>query len=183
MTGSTAWVEIARTGRTRGLRGELYAKSWNPPEQLLGYGSASFRRSDGSLIDDGREFRLLEARPYKDGLVLRIEGVESIEAAERFEHCDLVIRPERRPALGEGEYYLADLVGCAVIDRKSGRPIGTVAGWQEFGGPELLEVIPDGRGPEAVIWIPLVRTICVEIDPAGRRIVIDPPEGLLDLNE
>lgn len=183
MAAAPPWVVIAHTGKTRGLRGELYARSWNAPERLLGYGPVAFRRRDGSLLEEGRRVRILEARPYKDGLVLRLEGVESIEAAGAFEHCEIVAPAESRPALAEGEYYLADLVGCQVIHRDSGRVVGTVASWQEFGGPELLEVIPEGRGPEAVIWIPLVRNICVEIDPAGRRIVVDPPEGLLDLNE
>ena len=33
-----------------------------------------------------------------------------------------------------------------------------------------------------MFWIPFARSICVEIDPQGRRIVVDPPEGLLELN-
>jgi 16S rRNA processing protein RimM len=177
------WVVIARTGRTRGLRGELYARGWEGPERLLSFGQAAFRRPDGTFVDEGREFRILEAKPYKDGLVLRLEGVDSIEAAEPLEHCEMVAPAASRPPPPEGGFHFPDLVGCTVVEQGSGRVVGRVTGWQEFGGPELLEVVPEGRGPEAVIWIPLVRTICVEIDPANRRIVIDPPEGLLDLND
>lgn len=182
MPAPSEWVVIAQTGKTRGLHGELYARSWNPPERLLAYGDVAFRRR-GVLVDEGRRRRIVEARPYKDGLVLRLEGVSRIEQAQTFELCEVVAPAEARPPLAPGEYYLSDLVGCAVIDRPSGRLIGTVTGWQEFGGPDLLEVAPQGKGNEAVIWIPLVRDICVEINPHGRRIVIDPPEGLLDLNE
>jgi 16S rRNA processing protein RimM len=179
---ASEWVIIAQTGKTRGLDGELYARSWNPPERLLAYGEVAFRRS-GVFVDEGRRRRIVEARPYKDGLVLRLEGVSRIEEAQLFELCDIVAPAESRPPLGPGEYYLSDLVGCEVVDRPSGRLVGTVTGWQEFGGPDLLEVVPQGKGLDAVIWIPLVRDICVEINPLERRIVIDPPEGLLDLNE
>ena len=80
----------------------------------------------------------------------------------------------------EGEFYLADLVGCEVFDQRSGHKLGQVSGWQEFGGPQLLEVLADGETQP--FWIPFARSICVEIDPQGRRIVVDPPEGLLELN-
>lgn len=180
--GAPEWVVIAQTGKTRGLRGEIYARSWNAPERLLAYGEVAFRRG-GALVDKGRRRRIVEARPYKDGLVLRLEGVESIGEAEPFELCEIVAPAKSRPPLGPGEYYLADLVGCRVVERATGRVVGVVTGWQEFGGPELLEVVPEGGGPEAVIWIPLTPAICVEIDPAKGRIEIDPPEGLLDLNK
>ena len=182
MPGAPEWVVIARTGKARGLRGELYARTWNPPERLLAFGEAAFRRGE-EWVDGGRRRAIVEARPYKDGLILRLAGVSRIEEAQEFEHCDVMAPAANRPPLAEGEIYLPELVGCAVIERGSGRVVGEVTGWQEFGGPELLEVAPAGGNPEAVIWIPLVRTICVEIDPAGRRIVIEPPEGLLELNE
>lgn len=182
MPAASDWVIIAQTGKTRGLNGELRARSWNPPERLLAYAEVAFRRR-GEFVDGGRRRRIIEARPYKDGLVLRLEGVSRIEEAEPFQLCEVVAAAESRPPLGPGEFYLSGLAGCAVVDRHSGRLVGTVTGWQEFGGPDLLEVAPPGKGPEAVIWIPLVREICVEINPGERRIVIDPPEGLLDLNE
>lgn len=180
--GAPEWVVIAQTGKTRGLRGEIYARSWNSPERLRAYGEVAFRRG-GALVDEGRRRRILEARPYKGGLVLRLEGVEGIEQAEPFALCEIVAPAASRPRLGAGEFYLADLVGCRVFERATGREVGRVTGWQEFGGPELLEVAPEGKGPEAVIWIPLVRAICVAVDPANGRIEIDPPEGLLSLNE
>ena len=76
---------------------------------------------------------------------------------------------------------MSDLVGCRVEDARSGREIGRVTGWQEFDSPFVtLEVTP-GAGGQPLL-VPFVRAICVEVDPAGRRIRIDPPEGLLDLN-
>jgi 16S rRNA processing protein RimM len=126
---------------------------------------------------------VLAIRPHKGRLAFSFAGVDSIEAAEPFEQCEVVIPAGDRPALEEGEYYLSDLVGCEVIHRGTGLRFGTVTGWQQYGGPELLEVLADGARPGDAVWIPFAKAICVEIDPARRRIVVDPPEGLLELNQ
>jgi 16S rRNA processing protein RimM len=71
-------------------------------------------------------------------------------------------------------------LGCEITDHSTGRRIGAVTGWQEYGGPPLLEV-ENERGQE--ILIPFAKSICVKIDPAARRIEVDLPEGLVDLND
>ena len=64
---------------------------------------------------------------------------------------------------------------------RSGERVGTVADVLTAGASTLLSV---ERGPgRTEVMIPLSRSICVDIDPARKRIVIDPPDGLLDLNE
>lgn len=169
---------VARLGKTRGLHGELYGRSDSTPEQLCAYGTVKLRR-DGTFVGD--EWVVEEVRPYKDGLIFRFRGVGRIEDAEPLEHAEVMIPLSARPKLPDGEFYFSDLVGCEVFDRRTGRKAGTVTGWQEFGGPELLEVQPDGNG--GIVWIPMVREICVVIDTAAKRIEVDPPEGLLELNE
>jgi ribosomal 30S subunit maturation factor RimM len=67
------------------------------------------------------------------------------------------------------------LVGCNVVDHSTGESYGRVAEWQEAGGSGILE-LEDG------LLIPFVRSICVEIDPAAKRIAVELPEGLKDLN-
>jgi ribosomal 30S subunit maturation factor RimM len=62
-----------------------------------------------------------------------------------------------------------------VVDRRTGDRLGRVSGWEEGGGAGLLVVDED-------LLIPFVRAICVEIDPAARRIAVELPEGLKDLN-
>jgi ribosomal 30S subunit maturation factor RimM len=62
-----------------------------------------------------------------------------------------------------------------VIDRRTGESLGRVEGWEDSGGVGLLAV-------EGGLLVPFARSICVEIDPAVRRIVVELPEGLKDLN-
>jgi 16S rRNA processing protein RimM len=63
----------------------------------------------------------------------------------------------------------------------SGRDVGRVVDLWEVGESTLL-VVDSGPDRDEVL-IPFTRSICVAIEPQARRIVIDPPEGLLDLNE
>jgi 16S rRNA processing protein RimM len=112
---------------------------------------------------------------HKDALIFKFVGVDSISAAEPFEGADVCIPKEERVPLPEGEYYQSDLVGCQVLDAGTGRLIGVVADWQEYGGPPLLEVQGE-NGKE--ILIPFAKSICVKIEPESKRILVDLPEGL-----
>ena len=112
---------------------------------------------------------------HKDALIFKFAAVDSISAAEAFEGAEVCIPKEERAPLAEGEYYQSDLVGCQVLEAKTGRLIGVVTDWQEYGGPPLLEV--RGKSGKEVL-IPFVKAICTEIDPTGRRILVDLPEGL-----
>jgi 16S rRNA processing protein RimM len=127
----------------------------------------------------------LEAQPlevesvwrHRGALIVKFRGIDSISAAERLEGAEVRIPLEQRAPLAEGEYYQSDLVGCEVIDRRSGQLLGVVKALEEYGGPGLLVV----EGPRELM-IPFARAICPEIDVAGRRILVELPEGLADLS-
>lgn len=112
---------------------------------------------------------------HKESLVFKFAGVDSISAAEPLEGAEVCIPKEERAALPEGEFYQSDLIGCQVLDGKTGRLIGVVRDWQEYGGPPLLEVQGE-NGKE--ILIPFAKAICTAIQPDAKRIVVDLPEGL-----
>ena len=88
----------------------------------------------------------------------------------------MTVPEDERYRVAEDEYYLSDLVGCRVLDDGSGRPIGTVTGWSETGGPVLLEV-DEGR-----ISVPFARSMLKKVDLGGREIRVELPEGLEELN-
>jgi 16S rRNA processing protein RimM len=116
---------------------------------------------------------------HQGRLVIKLSGVDSIDAADRLRGYDLCVPRESRAPAAEGSYHLADLVGCRVEDKESAEVIGIVEGWQEAGGPVLLEV----RSPEgAELLIPFAASICLEVDPRAGRIAVRLPEGLRDLN-
>jgi 16S rRNA processing protein RimM len=105
--------------------------------------------------------------------------VDSIGQAELLAGCDIVVFDAALPGPAEGLYEVADLVGC-VVEPRQGPPWGVVKDVWESGGAAVLVVArPDG----GEVLIPLGAAVCPEIDVAAKRIVIDPPDGLWDLNE
>jgi 16S rRNA processing protein RimM len=159
-------VTIAQLIRPRGNKGELAAIPLSDnPERV--------RR----VFVNGREYAVENVWRHGDRIVFKFEGIDSISDAEPLAGADVSIPREDRAVLPEGEYYQTDLVGCSVITR-AGEAYGTVTGWQELGGPLLLEVRA-AAGKD--VLIPFAKAICVEIDVPGRRIVVDLPEGLDDL--
>src|SRR5438552_19090097 len=95
-----------------------------------------------------------------------------------MEHAEVRVPLAERVAVGEGEYYVSDLMGCGVRERGTSGRLGVVTGWQEAGGAGLLEV---GEGDDKLL-VPFARSICVEVDTRAKRILVDLPEGLKDLN-
>jgi 16S rRNA processing protein RimM len=114
---------------------------------------------------------------HGDHLIFKFKGVDTISDAERLAGADVLIPLEERAQIAEGEFYQSDLVGCQVFEGV--RLIGTVDGWQETGGPLLVEVrTPQGKE----LLIPFAKAIFLKIDLDQRRIEVKLPDGLLDLN-
>ena len=172
------FVIVATLGRTHGLRGAIYGDGWQGVERFRALREVRLRRPDGSMVEDGRAFGVESVRAMGARLLFQFAGIDSIEQAEALNGCEVVVPPDERAPLAEGEFYLSDLLGCTVVDRRSGREIGVVERWQEFGGPPTLEV----RVGDDIVWVPAVRPILAVIDVAAKRIEIDPPEGLLEVN-
>ena len=167
-------VVVADIIRPRGNRGELLAASQTDvPGRLENLRIADARLANGSTVP----VEIENAWPYKDLWVLKLAGVNSIDAAESFRGAELCVATTERGQLPDGEYFRSDLIGCTVVDEHSGERLGRVEGWQQYGGPPLMEVTVNGRD----VLIPFVSAICRQVDVEGRRIAVDLPGGLLDL--
>jgi 16S rRNA processing protein RimM len=110
--------------------------------------------------------------------IIGLAGIESMTDAEALADLELRVPAEALHPLPDAAFYRHDLVGCAVrtVD---GREVGTVI---RIDGPfEGGHLVVGGASRE--VLIPLAADICVRIAPDERVIIVDPPEGLLDLNE
>jgi 16S rRNA processing protein RimM len=163
---------VARLLRARGIKGELVALPLNDRKDR-------FERLRDVVVN-GRDYGVERVWWHDGRLILKFRGVDNMSQAELLAGQDVSVPMAERPSLPADEFYLSDLVECAVIDRASGAAIGIVTGWQECGEAHLLEIERASGGEQ--ILIPFARSICVEIDPAARRIVVEAPEGLLELN-
>ena len=168
-------IVIARTVKAFGIRGEVAAEILTDfPERFDDVQSATLRRHATE-----RSVELERHRFHKGRVLLKFAGVETMSEAELLAGYDVVVADEELHALPEGEefYYDFDLVGCEVAT-VGGAAVGTVASVLRTGAQDLLSVRKaDGRET----LVPFVEAICVEVDVEAKRIVVDPPEGLLAL--
>lgn len=178
--GDPGWVTIAVLTRTRGNRGELSGVPLSSRPERFQVLRKVYLFGAREAPADGAPLEVESVWQHGDRLIFKFRGIDSISEAERFEGAEVRIPAAERMPLGAGEYYQSDLLGCEVVDRASGQPLGVVAGWQECGGASLLEVERSGGGEP--LLVPFAQSICVEIDVAGRRIVAELPEGLKELN-
>ena len=172
------WVAVALLARVRGIKGEI--------EALPVGGSLERCQSLGEVVlwwpegaGPSRQAEVEAVWPFRDRWVFKFRGVDSISQAEPLLRAEVRIPASARPPVPEGEYYQTDLVGCQVADGRTGEPLGVVSGWREFGGPPLV-AIEAADGQE--ILVPFAKAIFVEIDVAGRKIRVNLPEGLAELN-
>jgi len=163
------WVTIAVLGRTRGNRGEITAFP------LSGKPERFETLAEVFLFGSGTHYQVDETWFHNGALVFKFRGVDTISAAELLTGAEVRVPADQRTPLDPGEFFQDDLLGCQVVDRRTGETLGQVSGWQDGGGSGLLVVNND-------LLIPFASSICVEIDPAGKRIAVELPEGLKDLN-
>jgi len=112
----------------------------------------------------------------------RLEGVADRDGAEALRGTHFGVDPALLPALADDEFYHHELRGFAVED-VAGRALGTVVGVLEGPAQDLLEVAPPapaapGKAPET-FFVPFVGAIVTHVDRAQRRVIVDPPEGLV----
>ena len=171
------WVTIARLGRAWGNRGELAAIALtSKPERFQQLREVFLFRDEAPVGSGGMAVEKVWERGR--GWVFKFRGVDTISQAELLERAEVRIPKTDRLPVEQGEHYVSDLMGCEVRDRATGELLGTVTGWQDAGGSGLLEV---GNADDPLL-IPFARSLCVEIDTVAKRIVVNVPEGLKDLN-
>jgi 16S rRNA processing protein RimM len=172
-----AWEEmvvVGRIARAHGRRGEVILDpATDFPELRFRFGSHLFAAVAGRVV----EFRVAEVRFQRGRPIVGFESVSDIDGAERLAGVELRVPESTLAPLPADTFYEHDLVGCRVetIDGRCVGAVGTVEA-----APGAVRLIVDAAGSE--IDVPLVDAICVRVDTAARTIVIDPPDGLLDLN-
>jgi len=163
-------VLVGRVARPHGIRGHIIV---NPETD---FPDERFKVGNVLLVghaDRTVEREILEARFHQGRPILALAGVESMDAAELLAGVDLWVPQAKLEPLPHGTYYRHDLVGCEVRDRSDGL-VGRVTAVE--GTLDRSYLVIDGD-----VMLPLVDGICLQVDTAARRIVVDPPEGLIEL--
>jgi 16S rRNA processing protein RimM len=165
----------------QGRRGEVLAELHTDfPERFAERRELSGLAADGSR----RELQIEDHWFHKGGVVLKFAGVDSISDAEQLAKWELQVPLEQRTELEPGAAYVSELVGCEVWVENAGNLelLGTVSEVQ-FGAGEapLLLVRKQNASGQDDVLLPYAEEFVKSADLAARRIEMQLPEGLLEL--
>ena len=167
-------ASVGRIARTHGLRGQVIVDvNTDFPEERFQPGLDVFVERNGVV----EALRIATLRFQGGRPVIGFDGIDTIDRAEELAGQEMRVPVDRLMALPAETFYWHDLIGCAV-ETSTGRAVGVVSGVEGTMGSSRIVV----DGPRGEVLIPLAAEICTTIDVAGKRIVVNAPEGLLDLN-
>jgi 16S rRNA processing protein RimM len=160
-------VVVGHVTKAHGIRGEVAVevRSDNPD-----------RFVDGASVytHDGRSLTMERAHEHGARMLVKFEGVDDRSAAEALRGQELVVPESWLPALDEGEYWPFQLEGC-MVETESGRSLGSIT--EVIANPASdLWVATDDVGEETLV--PAIRDVIVEVDIAGKRVLVRDVPGL-----
>lgn len=153
---------------THGIRGEVKALHYTD-------GEAFFKKVKTVYKEDGEAVKILSWKFHKGSVILKLDGIDEVNDAEKLKFVKLYARKEDLPKLPKGEYYFFELIGLTAI-LEGGEELGKVTDVIENNASNLLEITKeDGEK----VLIPNIPVFVSKIDIKEGKIHITPIEGLI----
>ena len=160
---------VGRIGRAHGVLGEATIDVQTDDPDLR------FKVGSKLTLDSGQELTIKSSRWHNQILLLGFEGVNDRNQIEALRD-QLISSQVDLSALAPGEYHYQQLIGCQVYLQNNDL-VGQVSEIVKLPGQHLLSVDKNG----SQVLIPMVKQIIISIDVLEKKIVVNPPEGLLDV--
>ena len=160
---------VGRIGRAHGVLGEATIDVQTDDPDLR------FKVGSKLTLDSGQELTIKSSRWHNQILLLGFEGVNDRNQIESLRD-QLISSQVDLSALAPGEYHYQQLIGCQVY-LQNNELVGQVSEVVKLPGQDLLSVDKNG----SQVLIPMVKQIIISIDVLEKKIVVNPPEGLLDV--
>ena len=166
---SSGRLAIGVVGGAHGVKGQFKVKPFTAaPRDIAAY---------GPVWAGDRQLNLSIMGMTAAGMVIvRAAEISDRDSAAALRGTELEVERTAFPEAGSDEIYHADLIGLAV-ETVGGETLGTLVALHDFGAGEIAEIRP-AKGP--TLMLPFDAEFVPDIDLAARRVVVDPPDGLLD---
>ncbi len=166
------YLELGKINNTHGLKGEVKFEYWCDSVDYIKQLDTVYLDKEGN-----KPLSLISARPQKNIAILKFAEITTIEQAEELKNR--VIYCNRDDAeIDDGSYYLADIIGCRVIDNESGKEYGVVKDVMNYGSCDIYDVVKDKKHS----LIPATPDIIAELNIEEQLIKIHAMKGLFDEN-
>lgn len=166
------YFEIGQVSNTHGLKGELKVRPYTE-------NAKRFEKIKKVLIkkkeNDFEEYEVQSVRYQKDVVLLKLKGIDDIDAAERLKSQSLIIPREAAKKLEEDEFFIADLIGCSVYEKEE--KIGELVDIFTAGAADVYVIKREGKND---LLLPALKSIVKKIDVENQKIDVEIPRGLDD---
>ena len=165
------YLELGKVVGTHGVRGELRVNPWCDTPDFARRFKTLYWDKNGE-----KPVTVLSCRPHGNIVLLRLEGVETMEAAEALKNRMLYLKREDAK-LAPGTWFIEELIGCDVLDADDGRRYGTLTDVSQTGANDVWHVTAeDGRE----YLLPAIPDVVIDADVAADRVLIRPLKGIFD---
>ncbi len=164
------FLETGKIVGTHGVRGMVRVQPWcDNSEFLTGF---KFVYTD----DEGKnKLKILSAKPHGNVVLMTVDGVNSIEEAERLRGKVIFIN-RKDVKLPEGRYFISDILNSTVLDADSGEVLGELTDVSETGANDVWHIVKDGKE----YLVPAIADVIVDVNVEESKVVIRPLKGIFD---
>lgn len=163
-------LQIGKITSVFGIKGEVKVQPWcDSPELLCEFDTLYWK--------SGTPVKIESSRVQKNMVVMKIEGVDDPDAAQKLRNH--VLYMDRNDVeLDEGSYFIADLIGLTVVDSRDGKVYGMLSDVTETGANDVYHITDeDGK----LLLIPAIPEVVDKVDIDGGVMEITPLDGLFDI--
>ena len=165
------FIETGKITGTHGIRGEVRVQPWSDSPDFLT--SFKFLYLDG---EGARKIAVKAARTHKNMVLMKLDGVDTIEQAEAFRNKIVYINRDDAN-LPEGSHFIEDLLGCKVYDSQSGNFLGELCDVSKTGANDVWHIKGEDKKEYLV---PAIPDVVDSVDVDGGIIKITPLKGIFD---
>ena len=165
------FLEVGQIVGTHGIRGEMRVNPWADSPEFLKQFKTLYYDNKGE-----KSVKVLAARPHGNVVILKAEGIETVEAASALRNRVLYIR-RSDAKIDENSYFIEELIGCQVIDADDESICyGTLSDVSETGANDVWHIEKDGKE----YLIPAIPDVVIKVDVKNNTVIIRPLKGIFD---
>ncbi|MCQ2485723.1 MAG: ribosome maturation factor RimM [Clostridia bacterium] len=165
------FLEVGQIVGTHGVRGEMRVNPWADSPEFLKQFKTLYYDNRGE-----KSVKVVSARPHGNVVIVKVEGVDTVDAASALRNRVLYIR-RADAKIAEGSYFIEELIGCKVYDADNENICyGTLSDVSETGANDVWHIEKDGKE----YLIPAIPDVVISADVANDKVVIRPLKGIFD---
>lgn len=162
------YLEIGKIVNTRGLKGEVKVVPWADYPEIF--------EEINFVYDKSKNRYLIENVKYqKENVILKLEGIDSVECAQKLKNSILYVRKDTLPDLDSDTFFVADLIGLDVFDENDAF-LGKISDVITAGGADVYIIKNDGAKD---LLLPALKEVVNEINLEEGFVKVTVPDGLL----